>query len=102
MRVNVMLSHWLTACSREPSGSLRIPARILTEVEHRWDEAPSDDELSTLEQLLEPLLGLFAQFSHDFLFFFKYRNTTTPAFSPRTKTEEVTQLTSPNVEVPLP
>lgn len=43
-----------------------LPARILTEVEHRWDEAPPDDELSALEQLLEPLLGLFAQFGHVF------------------------------------
>ena len=37
---------------------------ILTEVKHGWNKSPSDDKLSALKQLLQPLLGLFAQFSH--------------------------------------
>lgn len=37
---------------------------ILTEVKHGWNKSPSDDKLAALEQLLQPLLGLFAQFSH--------------------------------------
>lgn len=74
-------------------------AQILTKVEHRWDEAPPDDELSTLEQLLEPLLGLFAQFSH----VLKSRRTTAAGILPRAKTKEVTQLTGADVKVvPLP
>lgn len=52
--------------TRATRGPPLLPARILTEVEHRWDEAPPDDELSALEQLLKPLLGLLAQFSHVF------------------------------------
>ena len=39
---------------------------ILTEVQHGWNETPSDDKLAALEQLLQPLFGLFAQFSHVF------------------------------------
>lgn len=85
--------------TRATPGFPLLPAQILTEVEHRWDEAPPDDELSALEQLLEPLLGLFAQFSH----VFQSRTTTEPVLLPRTRREEVTQLTWPDVEVvPLP
>lgn len=40
---------------------------ILTEVQHGWNKSPSDDKLAALEQLLQPLLGLFAQFSHVFI-----------------------------------
>ena len=38
--------------------------KTLTQVEHRGNEAPPDDELAALEDLLQPLLGLFTQFSH--------------------------------------
>lgn len=38
---------------------------ILTEVKYGWNESPSDDKLAALEELLQPLLGLFAQFSHE-------------------------------------
>lgn len=40
------------------------PIRILTEVQHGWNKTPSDDKLAALEQLLQPLFALFAQFSH--------------------------------------
>lgn len=37
---------------------------VLTEVKHGWNKSPSDDKLAALEQLLQPLFGLFAHFSH--------------------------------------
>lgn len=40
---------------------------ILTEVQHGWNEAPSDNKLAALEQLLQPLFGLLAQISHVFV-----------------------------------
>ncbi len=53
--------------SAQPAVSPPAPARILTEVQHGRDKTPSDDKLAALEQLLQPLFGLFAQFSHVFI-----------------------------------
>lgn len=48
-----------------PAGAVSTAsAWILTEVKHGWNKSPSDDKLAALEQLLQPLLGLFAHFSH--------------------------------------
>ncbi|KAI4817569.1 hypothetical protein KUCAC02_010954 [Chaenocephalus aceratus] len=58
-----MLARHISSSSRLPPA----PVGILTEVQHGWDETPSDDELAALEQLLQPLFGLFTQFSHVFI-----------------------------------
>ncbi|XP_071071141.1 uncharacterized protein [Dasypus novemcinctus] len=49
-----------------PHGCMRDSYRIAYygQVNHERDEAPADGELPALEQLLQPLLGLFAQLHH--------------------------------------
>lgn len=55
--------------SSQPAVSPTAKVQILTEVQHGWDKAPSDDKLAALEKLLQPLFGLFAHFSHVFILY---------------------------------
>lgn len=47
-----------------PAEAVFTASVVLTEIKHRWNKSPSDDKLAALEQLLKPLFGFFAQFSH--------------------------------------
>lgn len=65
--------------------------RALTEVQHRWDKTPSDDKLATLEQLLQPLFGLFAHFCHLFIRFYPEQRGRDSAAAAKDTKEEVTR-----------
>lgn len=44
-----------------------VPSQVLlplTQVNHERNKAPADGKLAALEELLQPLLGLFAQLHH--------------------------------------